>query len=896
MFRNVLYLSVIVFLGAVLCLAGCEWIKLPASPKCQKTNAELIRDDKSAEDRDCVQTDKGLIEYKGPFRHRWWHYYNRALFFAENGCWEEAENDLTEAIRQRYKDQWDARTYGMHFIDYFPHRELGIAYYYHAQEDYDQAENETKKNQAILKMKHALDELMISLEGDKSKKTDGQPSAKALFYIEPVYKNLVEYKNELLENGIGQEKLTKLGLNSIKISKPIIEMDAVQKGTDAQDKILLSKTRNNIVTISGYVKDENYIKSISVNGEPVFLLNSLEDRELYEQFNRKVPFKKQLYLPQGQHTVKVEAKNIMGESAVPEMIRAKVDNYGPSLAVEEIRYAQSSDEKIIINGLLEDESGISDLFINGKNIPIQHDGNRAFFSATIASSDRRLELIAYDRLGNRMISTQMPSATQSSPPLLASAGVMADNRLVGQPAKKSPSIEIKVLREDCKLCDTGDYLDFCKEEFKVDGKSEQILVDEIKKDMKDIHFEHIDNIQFLNKLLIDAQLYKQIDKNGKFSKYYKKLSNLSDNEQKIIKKLNRLILEEIYSEYVPKSRGLYINLTECQEIKSRLNKIDVKIVVDKAQNFIKEICFDEVCFNKRWDTDVDFKKNYQAVEFPYYIDLPKGGKVSKIVKVKEKNNTITSKEVISGIFDDKAEIEFNGESVTVKQEECEPYNENMRYSVFILPLNLKRNDSNFKTKLKEKLSCFRMFGTEEKCRFNISRENIDEVLYHKITTSDEKNGKEVQEFKNICRDKGIRCFVRGSFKKERKKGHLFTEVIINVVDTAKTDLSIEKMPSIDTYIRGNDLDRLAQDIANKFSVEFPLLVGNVVGVEKDNVIITDLQHPKLRKNYRVITFFDSEETTGKEFALARIIEPKNNKAILIEPKKAERIWSQTITE
>ncbi len=66
----------------------------------------------------------GVVE--GLFNHRWWNYYERALSYADGGFWQEAENDLREAIRQRSNDQRRARTYGMHFLDYFPHRELGV--------------------------------------------------------------------------------------------------------------------------------------------------------------------------------------------------------------------------------------------------------------------------------------------------------------------------------------------------------------------------------------------------------------------------------------------------------------------------------------------------------------------------------------------------------------------------------------------------------------------------------------------------------------------------------------------------------------------------------------------------------------------------------------------------
>ena len=64
------------------------------------------------------------------WRGEWWNYYERGSSYAEGAFWPDAIADFQEAIRQRRNDQRRARTYGLHFIDYFPHRELGIAYYH----------------------------------------------------------------------------------------------------------------------------------------------------------------------------------------------------------------------------------------------------------------------------------------------------------------------------------------------------------------------------------------------------------------------------------------------------------------------------------------------------------------------------------------------------------------------------------------------------------------------------------------------------------------------------------------------------------------------------------------------------------------------------------------------
>lgn len=60
-----------------------------------------------------------------PFRDRWWQYYERALSWERGGFLKEAEADLRACLDQRQTDARRARTYGMHFVQCFPHRELG---------------------------------------------------------------------------------------------------------------------------------------------------------------------------------------------------------------------------------------------------------------------------------------------------------------------------------------------------------------------------------------------------------------------------------------------------------------------------------------------------------------------------------------------------------------------------------------------------------------------------------------------------------------------------------------------------------------------------------------------------------------------------------------------------
>jgi len=67
---------------------------------------------------------------EGTFRGRWWSFYERGASFLSGGFTQEAEADLKVALQGRSRDTWRARTYGLHFVEYFPNRELGITYFY----------------------------------------------------------------------------------------------------------------------------------------------------------------------------------------------------------------------------------------------------------------------------------------------------------------------------------------------------------------------------------------------------------------------------------------------------------------------------------------------------------------------------------------------------------------------------------------------------------------------------------------------------------------------------------------------------------------------------------------------------------------------------------------------
>jgi len=138
---------------------------------------------------------------------------------------ETAAGEKAGATVPRPKDARRVRTYGMHFIeDYFPHRELGIAYY------------------RMKRFAEAEQELLVSL--------DHTPSAKAKAYL-----NLV--RAEML-----REKPAQDAPPSLELSTPV-------------GPYLNTRT----VKLAGVARSKNHVSAIFVNGQRLFTELAEQERE-----------------------------------------------------------------------------------------------------------------------------------------------------------------------------------------------------------------------------------------------------------------------------------------------------------------------------------------------------------------------------------------------------------------------------------------------------------------------------------------------------------------------------------------------------------------------------------------------------------------------------------------
>jgi hypothetical protein len=254
-----------------------------------------------------TRNGKEYGKVSGAFRHRWWNYYERGLSYADGEFFEEAQSDLRAAIAQRHNDQRRARTYGMHFIDYFPHRELGIVYY------------------QLGDLGLAKQELEQSLSQF--------PSAKARFYLDLVRKASIQER-------------------ALVVTPPTLKLDF------GGDEVW---TRDDPIILSGLAEDEAYVAGIKIRGVPLFM----------EAAEKRVYFREPLVLSQGRHLIEVEALNLLGKATRSQVVihvdregpLVTIDQ----LSLDKT----AAGSEVIISGFLYDEAKVSDLVINKLKIPIR---------------------------------------------------------------------------------------------------------------------------------------------------------------------------------------------------------------------------------------------------------------------------------------------------------------------------------------------------------------------------------------------------------------------------------------------------------------------------------------------------------------------------------------------
>ncbi|MCF6287269.1 MAG: hypothetical protein L3K26_19115, partial [Candidatus Hydrogenedentes bacterium] len=233
----------------------------------------------------------------GPFRGRWWSYAERGSSYISGEMYAEAKTDLLKALDGRSTDSWRARTYGLHFVEYFPNRELGVVEFH------------------LGNLEAAEVALKTSLEAVDTER--------AHYYLDLVRKDQIA-KGVVSDN-------TEPELNT----------------TIEPKKILASRE----LTFEVDTTDDVGVAELTVNGEEVYQRGASEANEVLAS-------KEEVILDEGTHTIEVAAKDLAGKEVKKE-VEVVVDLTGPTIGVfSPIEPTVTDHGTVILEGATVDKHGV----------------------------------------------------------------------------------------------------------------------------------------------------------------------------------------------------------------------------------------------------------------------------------------------------------------------------------------------------------------------------------------------------------------------------------------------------------------------------------------------------------------------------------------------------------
>ncbi len=349
---------ILLFLTALLCLKGCQ--PFPG--------------------RGIEKDGKKYGVTRSIFKGKWWHYYERALSFAEGEFWKEAELDLLEAIRQRKDDQRRVRTFGLiNFIDYFPHRELGIIRYKQGQ------------------IEASIHELAISVSMVKT--------AKAEFYLDQARKSLIEKDN------------TDQHHPEIYIKSP--------------EQSFLTNAFS--VVIQGVAKDDTFVRYIRVGGKR-------GKKVRVDVSSQEISFREKVPVVPGENRIPILASDLTAKT-FQTFVTVNVDRIGPVISINDpFEHGTVSEKGLALNGYAFDNSGLAEMVINGEKFTL--DGSQLHPIEKLVylqPGQKELLVEVRDRAGNVTSARLAPSAGANKaqqPDLLAEnitypAMILSDREATG---------------------------------------------------------------------------------------------------------------------------------------------------------------------------------------------------------------------------------------------------------------------------------------------------------------------------------------------------------------------------------------------------------------------------------------------------------------------------------
>ena len=241
------------------------------------------------------------------WRGRWWNYYESGVSLTEGAFWEPATAAFQEALTQRQADQRHARTYGEHFLDYFPHRELGIAFYH------------------LDRYMDAIRELETSLQT--------VDSAKAKVYLNKARRDLLKQSGR----------------------------DTTAPRLDLESPLDGQRTNRLSLTVQGRATDDTYVAAVAIQGQELFI-------ELAEPH---LVFRQEVALVDGPNVIHVAATDLLRrQTRAQRTVYVDRYGPLVSLERVTVR-GEPAQRRVQVEGSIADQSPIRRFLLAGMTVSVQ---------------------------------------------------------------------------------------------------------------------------------------------------------------------------------------------------------------------------------------------------------------------------------------------------------------------------------------------------------------------------------------------------------------------------------------------------------------------------------------------------------------------------------------------
>ncbi len=254
----------------------------------------------------------------GVFHGRWWNYYERGCSFLSGEYLDEAEKDFRVALQSRSRDSWQARTYGLHFVEYFPNRELGITLF--------------KKGQ------------LAEAEQLLRKSLSDVDTERARYYLDLIIKERIS-RGELEDR------------EPPKVKAELIEVsEEIKRGKDKKSSSAIVREINNQLRIE--CSDDLGIEHILVNQQFLSVRHGVQSVVVQQSVETK----------EGKQDFIIVVRDLAGKETTYNLT-TQVDLTGPNIGIfRPADYLVTKEDEIVIEGVAIDESGIEEISLN--NTPI----------------------------------------------------------------------------------------------------------------------------------------------------------------------------------------------------------------------------------------------------------------------------------------------------------------------------------------------------------------------------------------------------------------------------------------------------------------------------------------------------------------------------------------------